>query len=199
MLHFLTIFFFCFLTITASAQKPAQFIQEGNEFYKKGQLAQAINSYEKVTEGPQQYIALMNKGNALYRLRKYEEAIKVFRQVSGAAGADKKIRSGAYYNTGVVYSNQKKITESIEAYKEALRLNWQDNQARENLQKALSELPKKGGGGGGGQEKPQESRSRLNQKQAQQQLDRLEQKERETQQRVAGKKTEYGGSEGKDW
>ena len=39
-------------------------------------------------------------------------------------------RSGAYYNTGVVYSNQQKIAESIEAYKKALRFNGNDTQAR---------------------------------------------------------------------
>ena len=37
-------------------------------------------------------------------------------------------------------SHQKKIKESIEAYKQTLRLAPEDTEARENLQKALNEL-----------------------------------------------------------
>ncbi|WP_394803648.1 tetratricopeptide repeat protein [Niabella hibiscisoli] len=95
--------------------------------------------------------------------------------MSAAPNATSILRSGAHYNVGVVYSNQNKIEESVEAYKRALRLNSQDKDARENLQKALSEL-KKSGGGGGGEDKPQQAPSKLNKSQAQQQLDRLEQK-----------------------
>ncbi|ULT45363.1 hypothetical protein KRR40_20025 [Niabella defluvii] len=51
----------------------------------------------------------------------------------------------------------------------------------------MSEL-KKSGGGGGGEEKPQQAQSKLNKSQAQQQLDRLEQKEKNTQSKVSNKK-----------
>ena len=40
-------------------------------------------------------------------------------------------------------SQQKKLEESIDAYKNALRQNPNDKEARENLQKALLELKKK--------------------------------------------------------
>ena len=40
-------------------------------------------------------------------------------------------------------TSQKKLEESIEAYKNALRYNPDDKEARENLQKALLELKKK--------------------------------------------------------
>ncbi|MCH5596521.1 hypothetical protein [Niabella ginsengisoli] len=64
------------------------------------------------------------------------------------------------------------------------------------MQKALSELKKSGGGS----DKPQQAQeSKLNKDQARQQLDRLEQKEKNTQSKVANKKTPFGGSVGKDW
>lgn len=183
--------------ICCQAQSQQGFIKEGNDFFKKGQLDQAVASYNKVTDEPFKYTALLNKGTALYKQKKFDEALKAYNQVSVSAGASNQLKSGAHYNTGVVYSNQNKIEESIEAYKKALRLNSQDNNARENLQKALSELKKSGGGGG--ETKPQQAQSKLNKSQAQQQLDRLEQKEKNTQSKVSNKKTQFGGSVGKDW
>jgi len=196
MKFFLTILFSASVLLSL-AQSQQSFIKEGNAFFKSGQLGEAVKSYDKVTEEKYKYTALLNKGTALYRQKKPDKAIKAYQQVSSSAAAGTELRSGAYYNTGVVYSNQNKIEESIEAYKNALRLNSQDNNARENLQKALSELKKSGGGGG--EEKPQPSQSKLNKSQAQQQLDRLEQKEKNTQSKVSNKKTQFGGSVGKDW
>ncbi|MGC4235531.1 MAG: tetratricopeptide repeat protein [Niabella sp.] len=193
---FLTILFSA-VVLFSLAQSQQSFIKEGNAFFKKGQLNEAVKSYDKVTEEKYKYTALLNKGTALYKQKKLDEAVEAYRQVSSSATAAAALRSGAYYNTGVVYSNQNKIEESIEEYKNALRLNSQDNNARENLQKALSELKKSGGGGG--EEKPQPSQSKLNKNQAQQQLDRLEQKERNTQSKMSNKKTQFGGSVGKDW
>lgn len=184
--------------VAGKAQNQQSFIKEGNDFFKKGQLAEAVASYNKVTEEPYKYTALLNKGTALYKQKKMDEALKAYNQVSASPNAASLLKSGAHYNAGVVYSNQNKIEESIEAYKKALRLNSQDNNARENLQKALSEL-KKSGGGGGGETKPQQAQSKLNKSQAQQQLDRLEQKEKNTQSKVSNKKTQFGGSVGKDW
>ncbi len=193
----LSILFFI-AVLSGKAQSQQSFIKEGNEFFKKGQLEEAVASYDKVTDAPYKYTALLNKGTALYKQKKPEDALKAYNEVSAAPNATSIIRSGAHYNVGVVYSNQNKIEESIDAYKRALRLNSQDKDARENLQKALSEL-KKSGGGGGGEDKPQQAPSKLNKSQAQQQLDRLEQKEKNTQRKVSNKKTQFGGSVGKDW
>ena len=45
-----------------------------------------------------------------------------------------------YYNEGVAMVKQKKLMESIDAWKKALRLNAGDSAARDNLEKALTEL-----------------------------------------------------------
>ena len=46
-------------------------------------------------------------------------------------------KSVSYYNKGVVLQNNKKLPECIDAYKNALKLNPEDEDARQNLQKAL--------------------------------------------------------------
>lgn len=189
---------FLFLLKSSHSQNQSGYIKEGNNFFKDGKLESAITSYSRVTDGKYKYTALLNKGTALYKLKQYDDAIKTYGQISASKQADVLQRSAAYYNTGVVYSNQQKTEESIKAYKNALRLNSHDNDARENLQKALSELRKKSGGGGG-EKKPKPAASTLNKSQAQKELDRLEQKEKQTQKKVSGKKAQYSGSNGKDW
>ena len=185
------------------AQEGSSFIKQGNEYYKEGKMEEAVKAYDKAMDGPQKYTALMNKGNALYRLKKQDEAIKTYAQVATSRQTSDELRSGAYYNTGVVYSNQNKLEASIEAYKNALRFNSNDSKARENLQKALLERKKQSGGGGGQDKKEDENRkpdkSRLNQHQAQKQLNKLENKEKNTQQRISEDKSQYGTSNGKDW
>ena len=194
----ITIVLFSISAIALNAQEQRSFINQGNDFFKAGELDKAISSYDKVTDDEYKQTALLNKGAVLYHQKKYEEAVKVYRQVSQSPKASTEQQAAAFYNEGAVYSAQKKLSESIEAYKKALRLNSDDAQARENLQKALL-AQKRTGGGGGSSQKPNSSSSKLNNSQVQQQLKRLEQKEKSTQDRVDGKKTQSRGSVGKDW
>ena len=124
--------------------------------------------------------------------KKYKAAIE---QYEGIATDNKNLEAASYYNAGVSYSKQKDLPNSIEAYKAALRINPNDNEARENLQKALSELKKqqsqqnnqnnKGGGG-------------MKEKEAEQKLKDLQQKEKDLQQKMQqGQSKGQGG--GKDW
>ena len=119
------------------------------------------------------------------------------------------LRSKAYYNKGVVLSKQKKLEESIEAYKNALRQNPDDKEARENLQKALLELKKKNPPKKKEekenkkkqeqQQQQKQQQSKMSQKEAEQRLKLLEQKEKEVQQRLQKEKSKTGGGQAKDW
>ena len=73
--------FFLFLVSASKAQQQETYIKEGNTFFKKGQLAEAVSSYNKVTDAPLKYTALLNKGTALYKQKKYEDAVKTYKQV----------------------------------------------------------------------------------------------------------------------
>ncbi len=179
------------------AQDDAHAIRQGNQSYKKAMWVSAEKAYDMAIEGKYRYIAFMNKGNALYRQKKYDDAIKAYRAAADPENKDLMLRSGAFYNAGVVFSSQKKIRESIEEYKKALRLNPDDQNARENLQKALLEQKQSGGGGSSQQKSP--NQSDMSKSQAQKQLDKLEQKEKNISEKMSKEKSPSGGSAGRDW
>ena len=179
-------------------------IQDGNNYYRQQQFDKAADEYQKALQAsPANKIAKFNLANALIKQNKPDEAGKLLSQLNvKETNAD--LRSKATYNQGVMFSKQKKLEESIESYKESLRLNPNDQEVRENLQKALLELKKKN------PPKKQEEKKKKQQQQqqppkpkispreAQQQLKLLEQKEKEVQERLQ-KNSRTGSPQPKDW
>jgi Ca-activated chloride channel family protein len=183
-----------FVSVQASAQTAQTYISKGNEHYLKLDFAVAEAQYRKaLNAAPQNAEAKYNLANALMQQKKYGEAIEFYAEVTTAE--NKNLRAAAHYNQGVSYSKQKDLPNSIEAYKAALRINATDKEARENLQKALSEQKKqqeqqnKGGGGGGG----------MSQKEAEEKLKKLQEKERDLQKRLQNAAKGQGNGGRKDW
>jgi tetratricopeptide (TPR) repeat protein len=127
----------CSLPVAISAQTQKAIIKKGNEAYAKKEYADAASNYKKVTEkDPANVTAQYNLGNALYKDQKADEAVSAYENVLNSSSS-KEDRAKAFYNKGVVLQNNKKIPECIEAYKNALKLDPGDEDARQNLQKAL--------------------------------------------------------------
>ena len=180
----------CLLFLVAAAQ--VNYILRGNQFYKSGQFEQAEINYRKALESdPDNATALHNLANALYRQGKFEEAAGTNTTLTKST-KDKSARSAAFYNQGVAHSRLNHLEPSIESYKNALKLNPADQQARENLQKALLQLKKQQQ-----QDKKKQQSSNMSQKQADQKLQQLQQRERELQQKMNQKNQSGGGSQ--DW
>ena len=201
--------FLMFSVIPVIAQEDQSLIIEGNQLYKNRQYDKAADNYQKAAvKNEKDSKAKYNLGNALYRSKKNEAAQKAYDQAAEDA-KDGGIKSRALYNKGVVYSNEKKLLESIGAYKEALKVNSEDNEARENLQKALNELKKQQPPPKQDQKKQDqkndnkqnnapENKSKLNQKQAEKMLNALRQEEKKLQ-KDQQKKVNTGGLQEKDW
>lgn len=187
------------------AQQVDEIIKKGNDLYKQKQYDPAKTAYEEaLAKDTANTTAKFNLANTSYRLSRSTEAINSFDQLAKKyQDADEK--SKAYYNKGVVLSNQKRLEESIDAYKDALRQDPDDKEARENLQKALLELkkktppPKKEDQKKKQQNKKQKEQPKMNQKEAEQKLKLLEQKEKELQQRMQQQKSKTGSGGNKDW
>jgi tetratricopeptide (TPR) repeat protein len=130
---------FCLLPIAAPAQNDKKIIKKGNDAYVKSEFEKAVTEYQKVTaKTPANATAQYNLGNALYKSNKADEAVNAYDNAVGNLKA-KNEKGKAFYNKGVVLQNNKKILECIAAYKSALKLNPQDDDARQNLQKALQQ------------------------------------------------------------
>jgi tetratricopeptide (TPR) repeat protein len=189
-----SIFFVLSATLFVLAQSADKLVSKGNEYYREAQFDLAEMQYKQaIQQDPGNTTAYFNLANSLHQQKKYSEAKEILKQLNGLQ-ADDQLKSAAHYNTGVTHSKQKELEESIEAYKNALRLKPDDQQARENLQKALLELKKKQQ-----QQQQQQNRSSsMSQNQAEQKLKQLQEKEKNIQQRLQ-KNNQKGGAQPKDW
>jgi Ca-activated chloride channel homolog len=180
------------LSLVGFAQSATQSIIKGNQFYQQSQFDLAETQYRKALEyDPDNEKAKYNLANALQRQGKYDEAAKLLENLAGSS-KDNSIKSAAYYNQGVAYTKMKNLDASIESYKKALRMNPNDQEARENLEKAL--LQKKNQKSSSQQKK---SQSNMSQKEAQQKLDMLNQKEKQLHQNKD--KEQQGSGQAQDW
>jgi Ca-activated chloride channel family protein len=189
------------------AQPVKPMLQKANGLYKQQQYEQAAKTYDQILSwDTANSIARFNRANAYYRLGKSDEAIHAYDELA-FHDKDRRDKARDYYNKGVVLSNQKKLEESIEAYKNSLRLDPNAKDARENLQKALIELkkktppppPKKEDKKKQQQNKKQQQQPKMNQKEAEQNLKLLEQKERELLKRMQSQKSKSSTGGKRDW
>jgi len=178
-------------------------IDEGNTFYRQQQYNKAEDEYQKALQAsPGNRIAKFNLANALIKQNKTDDADKLLSGLNIKEN-DNDIRSKATYNEGVILSQQKKLEESVEMYKESLRLDPNDKDARENLQKALLELKKKNPPKKQDEKKKKEQQQpppkpKISPREAQQQLKLLEQKEKQVQEKLQ-KNSQTGTPLPKDW
>lgn len=183
-----------FLFLFLCAQTVEKAVDKGNEYYKRAQYDLAERQYRlALQQDTRNATAQYNLANALHRQKKYDEANAVLAKLQQQNPAAA-VKSATFYNQGVAYSRQKSLEESIGAYKAALRINPEDQQARENLQKALLELKKQQQQQSSQQQQP----SRMSQSKAEQELKRLQEKEKQLQERLQNQ-GQKGSSMPKDW
>lgn len=190
------LFLVSFLVLHAQTEDGA--LQKGNDYYRLGQFDMAERHYrDVVTSDATNARAKYNLALALYQQKKYAEARTLLDELSQTA-QEAGLKSTSYYNEGVVYTKEKDLEKSIEAYKGALRINPDDKQARENLQKALLELKQKQQQQKQNEQERNKSKSRMSPKEAERQLKRLQEKERQLQERLQSR-GQKGNAMPKDW
>jgi len=136
------LFILSFLTFSSllSAQADRKLIREGNRDYLKGKYAESELAYRKASDRNNKSLdARFNTGDALYKQNKFEEAAKIFTENAGST-VDKKKKADSFYNLGNSLLNSKKLPESIEAYKNSLKLDPTNAHAKYNLAYAQDQL-----------------------------------------------------------
>jgi len=123
-----------FLFLTAASVNDAR---KANEAFRNGNYAEAVELYKKaIGEDPENARLHFNLGNAYARLGNIEEAQAAYGQYK-ALSENEEQQSLADYNTGNIYAEQQKYDEAIEKYREALKKNPGDEDAKHNYELAL--------------------------------------------------------------
>lgn len=146
--------------------------RSGNRQYEKGDFVEGETRYREALEkNPAFREAAFNLGDALYRQERYGDAAEAFGKLadpsSGHAPSD---RVASYYNQGNALFRNKDYRSALEAYKQALRIDPDDEQARFNL--AYTQKMLENQQGGGNSQEPQGGQDRQNGQDKSQQNDR---------------------------
>jgi Ca-activated chloride channel family protein len=124
------------------AQEENRLIKDGNDAYKKGDYKKAAELYKKaLAKDAKNNTAKYNLGNAVIKQKDVLTAAKYYDEVA-ASESDEALKAKALYNKGVSEVEQQKLLEAIESFKKALMITPDDDETRENLQKALNDLKK---------------------------------------------------------
>ncbi|WP_407653881.1 tetratricopeptide repeat protein [Archangium lipolyticum] len=133
-------------------EKEHPLIQQGRQAYDAGRFEDALSAFEQAKkERPNDPAVEFNRGDALMKLGRYDEAKQAFQSVSEANANRPELRQKATYNLGNVHAMTGNTREALKAYRRALTLDPSDAQARHNYEVLLKNLPppQKGGADGG--------------------------------------------------
>lgn len=150
-----------------AARLAKKYMQQAEEALEDNDLATAEAYYRQaIAKDPSNASARYNLGNLYYNNEITGEAVERHAQ-SAKVAEEKPLKHDSFHNQGNSFMKQKKYKEAVEAYKNSLRNNPNDEETRYNyaLAKKLLEEEKKGGGE---DDKDQQKKDQQDQKQDQQ-------------------------------
>lgn len=113
-------------------------IRRGNKLYQQGKYPEAEVFYKKAEQkSATSYEAAFNMAGALYKQQRYEQAGAIYAKLA-QDGSNPTAQANVFYNNGNTLmagrqADQAKLDQAIESYKNALRINPSDMQAKFNL------------------------------------------------------------------
>lgn len=132
-LIFITIFTLAASCLMAQNLPERGLVRKGNRQFGRERYERSVDSYTRALEAaPGCFEAGYNLSNALFRSERYDKAeqtLKGFVTDSTRTAAE---RAEAYYNLGNTQFMQQKLQEALESYRNSLRLNPEDMEAKYN-------------------------------------------------------------------
>ena len=165
------LFLFAAAGVQAQRLPERSFVRKGNRQYNKGEYEASIGRYEEALKAaPGQFEATYNLGNALYKAERFDRAEQTMVQAAADSLRSDAERAEAFYNLGNAQFKQQKYKEALESYKQSLRLNPADMEAKYNYAytKRLLDQDQNGGGGNDQQNQNQDQNQQDQQNQQQQ-------------------------------
>lgn len=203
-------------------QTDVSHFREGNKLYEDKQYDKSEIEYRKGLEkSKDSYTGRFNLANSLYKQGKYTEAAAVLDSLYKSTSNPKQ-KSSAYHNLGNALLKAEEYEQSIDAFKEALKLDPEAEDSRYNLSYAYKKLKKQqqqqqqqknkekdekeqneqknDEQKKNEEQKQQEQKQDINRQEAERMLDALDRQEKKIRKEQEGKKNEPGlGGSGKDW
>ncbi|MDR0543873.1 MAG: tetratricopeptide repeat protein [Odoribacteraceae bacterium] len=122
------------LCAPAIAQQERRFIRGGNNEFHAQKFEDAEVQYRKALEKEEKsYAAAFNLADALYKQKKYDEALQQFSSLAKEQ-EDKENLGELYHNIGNTLLAQNKLDDCIEAYKQSLRNRPNSQETKYNLE-----------------------------------------------------------------
>lgn len=171
----------CTAGIGLFAQKKVRSaIREGNSLYNKEAFLDSEISYRKALEtNPSDSIATFNLGNSLFRQQDEEKVKESFNHYNttaqnAAKAGNKSLAAKAFYNAGDVMMAAQQYDKAIDYFKQSLKNDPSDHEARYNLVLAQKLLQKN-------QDQNQDDQQDQQQQDQQQQQQNQDQKQEQNQ------------------
>ena len=169
MRRLLLILFSALLAVGAGAQVDRREVREGNRKFRGGDFRQAEIDYRKAALKDSLSVAAQyNLASSLYRQDDFEGAAKALETIKDVAPAHPQA-ADYFYNAGDVAARAENWQAAVEAYKQALLRNPDDLDAKENYIYAKKKLQDQQQDGGGQDNQDQDQNQDQNQDQDQQQ------------------------------
>jgi Ca-activated chloride channel family protein len=121
------------MSFNSFAQNKKSFLRDGNTLYTDSSYNEAEMQYRKSLEKDQDYFnASFNLADAVYKQERYEESSALFDALKDNAPTETDLAQ-VFHNLGNSLVKEGKLDDAIAAYKNALRINPNDNETRHNL------------------------------------------------------------------
>ena len=198
----LTLLFLLLVSVLASAQVDKKDVRRGNRQFAKAKYGDADISYRKGLNADSTSVAAAyNLGNNLYRQGNFAEAGKFYQQalrhIPETRSLKKQSAQGfdTYFNIGDAALQQKQYRAAMEAFIQALLIDPDNLEAKENYVYARKMLENNPDGGGGGNDQQNQDQHQ-DQNQDQQNQDQNQDKDQNQDQQDQGQQPKpYNGSE----
>jgi len=129
-------------TPAAFAASAASLVEEGNRHLSEGRYDEALRLYTQAQiDQPDTPEIHLDIGNVFYRKGEFEKAREAYRRAFEAR--ERSLAESARYNAGTASLAGGRLEEAVDHYREALKMNPGDADARRNLELALRRMSEK--------------------------------------------------------
>ncbi len=119
--------------VSAQQMRERGLVRRGNREFKREKFEKSVDSYQEALKyDPNSFEAKYDLASALYRTERYEKAEKTLQAIVNDSTRTELERGEVAYNLGNTQFAQQKYKEALSSYRQAMRCNPADEDAKFN-------------------------------------------------------------------